>query len=135
MLGTSGPMQRPARASFLPFGIQWFHRAEATAVFVGQVARVLRIADDHRRQQDDHLAAAGTRGLLAEQSADDGNPAQAREAAGTAPHFVLDQAGEHHRVAAAHSGLGLRSEEHTSELQSLMRISYAVFCLKKKTTK
>src|SRR3546814_7865889 len=28
---------------------------------------------------------------------------------------------------------GLRSEEHTSELQSLMRISYAVFCLNKKT--
>src|SRR3546814_10320711 len=28
----------------------------------------------------------------------------------------------------------VRSEEHTSELQSLMRISYAVFCLKKKTT-
>src|SRR3546814_2002193 len=28
----------------------------------------------------------------------------------------------------------LRSEEHTSELQSLMRISYAVFCLKNKTT-
>src|SRR3546814_1646696 len=27
-----------------------------------------------------------------------------------------------------------RSEEHTSELQSIMRISYAVFCLKKKTT-
>src|SRR3546814_5933191 len=30
---------------------------------------------------------------------------------------------------------GIRSEEHTSELQSLMSISYAVFCLKKKTTK
>src|SRR3546814_2166647 len=30
--------------------------------------------------------------------------------------------------------LGARSEEHTSELQSLMRISYAVFCLKKKKT-
>src|SRR3546814_4172295 len=29
-------------------------------------------------------------------------------------------------------GIALRSEEHTSELQSLMRISYAVFCLKKK---
>src|SRR3546814_4749456 len=28
--------------------------------------------------------------------------------------------------------IGFRSEEHTSELQSLMRISYAVFCLKKK---
>src|SRR3546814_4655512 len=30
--------------------------------------------------------------------------------------------------------VGIRSEEHTSELQSLMRISYAVFCLKKKKT-
>src|SRR3546814_2361236 len=30
------------------------------------------------------------------------------------------------------TGLGWRSEEHTSELQSLMRLSYAVFCLKKK---
>src|SRR3546814_9550801 len=35
--------------------------------------------------------------------------------------------------AAASEGVGFsRSEEHTSELQSLMRISYAVFCLKKK---
>src|SRR3546814_1032148 len=33
----------------------------------------------------------------------------------------------------AHAGARDRSEEHTSELQSLMRISYAVFCLKKKT--
>src|SRR3546814_3542254 len=32
-------------------------------------------------------------------------------------------------------GRGDRSEEHTSELQSLMRISYAVFCLKKKNTR
>src|SRR3546814_8982650 len=32
-------------------------------------------------------------------------------------------------------GVIYRSEEHTSELQSLMRISYAVFCLKKKKTK
>src|SRR3546814_953184 len=36
---------------------------------------------------------------------------------------------ENDTVAAAHH---VRSEEHTSELQSLMRISYAVFCLKKK---
>src|SRR3546814_5006882 len=36
-------------------------------------------------------------------------------------------------VGAIHD-LGERSEEHTSELQSLMRISYAVFCLKQKTT-
>src|SRR3546814_8731701 len=40
-----------------------------------------------------------------------------------------------HRLGVE-AGLGdkLRSEEHTSELQSLMRISYAVFCLKKKKT-
>src|SRR3546814_9272171 len=35
-------------------------------------------------------------------------------------------------VAAGQNLVILRSEEHTSELQSLMRISYAVFCLKKK---
>src|SRR3546814_5267286 len=40
--------------------------------------------------------------------------------------FGLDQSLSH----SAH--LARRSEEHTSELQSLMRISYAVFCLKKK---
>src|SRR3546814_10775312 len=34
----------------------------------------------------------------------------------------------------AGAGMLMRSEEHTSELQSLMRISYAVFCLKKKKT-
>src|SRR3546814_9924536 len=37
------------------------------------------------------------------------------------------------REAAKATGLNRRSEEHTSELQSLMRNSYAVFCLKKKT--
>src|SRR3546814_3214176 len=36
------------------------------------------------------------------------------------------------RRRRGHGDRGLRSEEHTSELQSLMRISYAVFCLKKK---
>src|SRR3546814_6678541 len=35
-------------------------------------------------------------------------------------------------IAEIAKELGIRSEEHTSELQSLMRISYAVFCLKKK---
>src|SRR3546814_3213806 len=39
-----------------------------------------------------------------------------------------------HRQAEGHPE-GTRSEEHTSELQSLMRISYAVFCLKKKKDK
>src|SRR3546814_6710269 len=38
-------------------------------------------------------------------------------------------------VTEPDAGLDTRSEEHTSELQSLMRISYAVFCLKKKKTR
>src|SRR3546814_6072565 len=38
------------------------------------------------------------------------------------------------RVEQSRARAGVRSEEHTSELQSLMRISYAVFCLKKKKT-
>src|SRR3546814_10427490 len=38
-------------------------------------------------------------------------------------------------ITPEYMGVGyIRSEEHTSELQSLMRISYAVFCLKKKNT-
>src|SRR3546814_1303774 len=37
-------------------------------------------------------------------------------------------------LATDHAAPHTRSEEHTSELQSLMRISYAVFCLKKKKT-
>src|SRR3546814_1573442 len=46
--------------------------------------------------------------------------------------------GEEHAVRlVGEDGLGggIRSEEHTSELQSLMRISYAVFCLKNKSIK
>src|SRR3546814_3131113 len=39
---------------------------------------------------------------------------------------------QHARQGGADHGEHRRSEEHTSELQSLMRISYAVFCLKKK---
>src|SRR3546814_1060283 len=63
--------------------------------------------------------------------------------AGLACAIALARAGRHvvvrewHRDVGARfhgdfQGLENRSEEHTSELQSLMRISYAVFCLKKK---
>src|SRR3546814_8115844 len=48
---------------------------------------------------------------------------------------ALDLAPIHIREPKMYVGHGRRrSEEHTSELQSLMRISYAVFCLKKKNT-
>src|SRR3546814_7348309 len=59
------------------------------------------------------------------------------------PHHALDQqqrnddarrkAVVEQRLNSAVTGAEHRSEEHTSELQSLMRISYAVFCLKKQT--
>src|SRR3546814_5742800 len=39
------------------------------------------------------------------------------------------------QATTLNGALGMRSEEHTYELQSLMRNSYAVFCLKKKKTK
>src|SRR3546814_6632416 len=45
-----------------------------------------------------------------------------------------DQRGGPGQLILAQHAVPARSEEHTSELQSLMRISYAVFCLKKKKT-
>src|SRR3546814_4513368 len=63
-----------------------------------------------------------------------GFPDPARPAGGLCPGAFRSRLGgdpgRGHRRAARE-----RSEEHTSELQSLMRISYAVFCLKKKTKK
>src|SRR3546814_14871305 len=50
------------------------------------------------------------------------------EARGYDDAMMLDWRGQ----VAEGTGANARSEEHTSELQSLMRISYAVFCLKKK---
>src|SRR3546814_4614983 len=50
-------------------------------------------------------------------------------------HYVGDNPWDIHQKRAEFTQLERRSEEHTSELQSLMRISYAVFCLKKKKTK
>src|SRR3546814_9561842 len=53
--------------------------------------------------------------------------------------FLVDKDLYRHKaprvVPLGRSGAASRSEEHTSELQSLMRISYAVFCLKKKKNK
>src|SRR3546814_4127241 len=46
----------------------------------------------------------------------------------------LKVSGNAHLILPYHQLIDRRSEEHTSELQSLMRISYAVFCLKKKQT-
>src|SRR3546814_8199231 len=49
-------------------------------------------------------------------------------------HGVLFRCAYGARMGAYCNAISTRSEEHTSELQSLMRISYAVFCLKQKNT-
>src|SRR3546814_6543697 len=51
------------------------------------------------------------------------------------PAYSVTLAMPPHRSPSMSASLKRRSEEHTSELQSLMRISYAVFCLKKKNQK
>src|SRR3546814_10559967 len=77
---------------------------------------------------DGHLAAVGQQGVIL-RSADGKNWQQV-------PSPVSSMLTRVRFLDARHGwivGYDGRSEEHTSELQSLMRISYAVFCLKKKT--
>src|SRR3546814_9032187 len=64
-------------------------------------------------------------------------PGQNRSFGPTGPNKRVDTLNGCNVVARQEttSRVALRSEEHTSELQSLMRISYAVFCLKKKKNK
>src|SRR3546814_4117258 len=58
-----------------------------------------------------------------------------READGKRATLLLHDARHGSEMIGIMARFGRRSEEHTSELQSLMRISYAVFCLKKKNKK
>src|SRR3546814_4082861 len=80
------------------------------------------------------LFRSGLSGLVVGQADRDARRAGLRK---PAPEDIQRLAGIALRVHGLHGAdeivAGDRSEEHTSELQSLMRISYAVFCLKKKT--
>src|SRR3546814_4492081 len=88
------------------------------------------------------LFRSGRRRRGADRAAGRSHPARRGDAAGgvlrragTVPGGAVDDRGG--AEAAGVAGLrpvSRRSEEHTSELQSLMRISYAVLCLKKKKT-
>src|SRR3546814_3813574 len=92
-----------------------------------------------------HVAGKGV-GPRQEQAAEAEQAVESRGGPGAAADQVaeVDEAvaglepGNHRAVQPVQRGdlamNGRRSEEHTSELQSLMRISYAVFCLKKKQT-
>src|SRR3546814_5664596 len=94
--------------------------------------------DQHGDGEDHHRDLELVRALLALRIVGDDDEV----AAGGGLRQVLPDAVQHQHVAGAQRHVArvlaqhvlVRSEEHTSELQSLMRISYAVFCLKKKKT-
>src|SRR3546814_2623919 len=77
---------------------------------------------------DDQLARFSASGWATER-VDGHDPDAVARAIATA------QKSDRPSLIACRTTIGFRSEEHTSELQSLMRISYAVFCLKKKNQK
>src|SRR3546814_2185973 len=96
-------------------------------------------ADDIAVMADDAIAEEAGSGLVLAVA---GQFVEAREAdqlgdlgVGVEPGQLIVPGGEGIENLAIVDALGERSEEHTSELQSLMRISYAVFCLKKKKTR
>src|SRR3546814_5805774 len=113
-------VRRPPRSTRTdtPFPYTTLFRSLSDRTILARPARAL----DPRRHQsgdaDDRgpgPAAAMTQDVIA-------------QIEGAAGHLALNRPKALHALT-----LGMRSEEHTSELQSLMRISYAVFCLKKRT--
>src|SRR3546814_5159595 len=95
-----------------------------------QLDQALVVGRAHRREAD--AAVAGHHG---------GDPVPGRRVEAVVPgglavvvHVDVDEAGRDEQAIGVEllAAGAARSEEHTSELQSLMRISYAVFCLKKK---
>src|SRR3546814_1030653 len=86
----------------------------------GLLERRDTLASKHDRQHGDQRRTVGEK-------------LRNRQLAAIAQHRPADDAEhDHRRAGTAKDGAAIRSEEHTSELQSLMRISYAVFCFKKK---
>src|SRR3546814_7879077 len=84
-------------------------------------------------REDCPESEAGSAGSLGERNAGEkriGNGVSIEKSRCPCRPAIVSKGVEFRRIAEIDA---CRSEEHTSELQSLMRISYAVFCLKKKT--
>src|SRR3546814_1316506 len=94
------------------------------------------LSERHRRcgragsRRPRHATVAVLGGLHQDMAVGAPDPAAAKP--GTQPHCLVWQSRQ--LLCRRRARYQERSEEHTSELQSLMRISYAVFCLKKKKT-
>src|SRR3546814_7929059 len=113
---TRGSIRRAGRISALALDLRQFLQHLVGRLDDGRVRRVGPLSRDHAGE----LAREVHRGGLQRSARDGTRTVLARCAQEHAPRGVR-------RL--------IRSEEHTSELQSLMRISYAVFCLTKKKTK
>src|SRR3546814_1356327 len=97
-----------------------------------RVEQVVLIDDDHPEILPDLGRARGKAPVVATLCRGDIGPARVGIAADRARGRILPLIGQQGLFEGIAHSVGVRSEEHTSELQSLMRISYAVFCLKKK---
>src|SRR3546814_10455582 len=93
-----------------------------------------RIANRQEIFADDHQPRFGQQEMDVRDAAMQRIFDRDHRAIGAAILHGFDRVGEIETRQRQTVGKGLRSEEHTSELQSLMRNSYAVFCLKKKKT-
>src|SRR3546814_2967747 len=121
------------------------HVADRSAIGQRQVLQALAVELDeladhavlaqHLGDGEHQVGGGGAFGQLAGELEADDLRDQHRRRLAQHGGFGLDAAHAPAEHADAVDHRGMRSEEHTSELQSLMRISYAVFCLKKKTIK
>src|SRR3546814_3419126 len=114
-----------------PFGIGEISARAADAGFGIELAEIVEQLRDRARGHG--VAVDDDRGNIDRAVRDDQNLSvrQRDDQVGTRHADVIDRRARGQDDASARVG-NERSEEHTSELQSLMRISYAVFCLKKK---
>src|SRR3546814_3132277 len=95
-------------------------RSEAAAAASWSASGADRLATEVPKRRRDSTSSSGSAGMLA------------KVISGRRPVPVTRMVADRPCTLAS---AAMRSEEHTSELQSLMRISYAVFCLKKKKNK
>src|SRR3546814_10253668 len=94
---------------------------------------ILKAMNERQSRIADGLAAAD-KGARALQDASTKSEEALHAARAQAPDILAAANKQASQIVEKGKNTAQRSEEHTSELQSLMRISYAVFCLKQKTT-